>query len=117
MHIQIPDNRHGGGNILIFDNDFCGRYNNGGAEVTRHFSRVIEIDPVTTATVWKSQVEVTIDFLSHFISSAQRLSNGNTLIIEGSWGRIFEVNPNLETVWEAVIPEDTIYRSYKVSSP
>jgi len=114
---MIPDDKDGGGNILIFDNGFGGRYNNGGAEVTRHFSRVVEVDPVTTATVWKYQAEVTKDFFSHFISSAQRLSNGNTLITEGSWGRIFEINPDLEIVWEAVIPEGTIYRSYKVSRP
>jgi hypothetical protein len=114
---MISDDKVGGGNILIFDNGFGSRYNNGGAEVSRYYSRVVEVDPVTTAVVWIYVAEDKKMFFSHFISSAQRLSNGNTLITEGSWGRIFEVNPNLETVWEAVSPEGRIYRSYKVSRP
>jgi hypothetical protein len=114
---MIQDDRDGGGNILIFDNGYGGAYNNGGKEVTRSFSRVVEVDPVTTAIVWEYRAEDSKKFFSHFISSAQRLSNGNTLITEGSWGRIFEINSSLETVWEAVIPDDTIYRSYKVEFP
>ena len=113
---MIPDDKDGGGNILIFDNGFGSRYNNGFGEVSRYYSRVVEVDPVTTAVVWVYLAPDKKDFFSWFISSAQRLSNGNTLITEGSFGRIFEVNPNLETVWEAVVP-GTIYRSYKVSRP
>jgi hypothetical protein len=38
------------------------------------------------------------------VSSAQRLPNGNTLIDEGADGRIFEVTPAKEIVWEYVSP-------------
>jgi hypothetical protein len=34
----------------------------------------------------------------------QRLPNGNTLITEGAFGRIFEVTAAGETVWEYVVP-------------
>ena len=34
-------------------------------------------------------------FYSPFISGMQRLPNGNTLITEGSNGRVFEVTPRL----------------------
>lgn len=38
------------------------------------------------------------------MSSAQRLPNGNTLIDEGADGRLFEVTPAKEIVWEYVNP-------------
>jgi hypothetical protein len=41
---------------------------------------------------------------SPHISGAQRLSSGNTLICEGQWGRIFEVTPTSEIVWEYINP-------------
>jgi hypothetical protein len=43
-------------------------------------------------------------FYSPFISSAQRLPNGNTLITEGSDGRIIEVTAGHEIVWEYIGP-------------
>jgi len=39
-------------------------------------------------------------FFSGFISGAQRLPNGNTLICEGVNGRVFEVTPAGAIVWE-----------------
>ena len=39
-------------------------------------------------------------FLSPFISGAQRLPNGNTLICSGVEGRIFEVTPDERVVWD-----------------
>ena len=39
-----------------------------------------------------------------FISGCQRQPNGNTLICEGMWGRLFEVTPDGEIVWEYVSP-------------
>jgi hypothetical protein len=39
-------------------------------------------------------------FLSPFISGAQRLPNGNTLICSGVEGRIFEVTPDKRVVWD-----------------
>jgi hypothetical protein len=64
-------------------------------------------------------------FYSGFISSAQRLPNGNTLITEGAKGRIFEVTREREIVWEYVSPfffstnpmfnpTNQIYRAYRL---
>ena len=38
-------------------------------------------------------------FYSAFISGAERLPNGNTLICSGAGGRVFEVTPDGRTVW------------------
>ncbi|RNC83500.1 MAG: T9SS C-terminal target domain-containing protein [Winogradskyella sp.] len=46
------------------------------------------------------------DFYSAIISGAQRLPNGNTLIMEGTKGRIFEINPSNTVLWEYFIPID-----------
>ncbi len=43
-------------------------------------------------------------FYSAFLSNAFRLPNGNTLINSGSPGRIFEITPDREVVWEYEIP-------------
>ena len=43
-------------------------------------------------------------FYSPYLSNAQRLTNGHTLINAGSPGYIFEINANDEIVWEYVIP-------------
>ncbi len=86
------------GNILIFDN---------GTHRLDHpipHSRVIEVDPATKEIVWSYQEHYPFDFYSPLISGAQRLPNGNTLICEGSFGRIFEVTMEREVVWEYVNP-------------
>ena len=45
-----------------------------------------------------------MSFYSFHISSAERQPNGNTLICEGAPGRIFEVTPSHEIVWEYINP-------------
>ena len=67
--------------------------------------RVIEIDPVKMEIVWSYPLgRGMYQFFSTNISGAQRLPNGNTLITEGMNGRLFEVTPDLEIVWEYVNP-------------
>ena len=44
------------------------------------------------------------NFYSPYLSNAQRLPNGNTLLNAGSPGIIFEIAPNKDKVWEYVIP-------------
>ena len=86
------------GNILIFDN---------GTHRANHpatFSRVIEVDPRTSAIVWEYADQSLFEFFSPYISGAQRLANGNTLICEGCHGRIFEVTREGHVVWEYVSP-------------
>jgi hypothetical protein len=90
---------------------------------------VLEIDPISLQVVWQyTPVEAGLAFpvdanrfYSPFISSAQRLPNGNTLITEGSGGRIIEVTAGHETVWEYISPYwgrmlkiNMIYRAYRV---
>ena len=59
-------------------------------------------------------------FYSPFVSSAQRLPNGNTLICEGSEGHLMEVTPYHELVWEYHNPYRSmgnmhmVYRAYRV---
>ena len=67
-------------------------------------SRVIELDPATKEIVWEYQGDPTVTFFSWFISGADRLPSGNTLICEGAWGRLFEVTPEGDTVWEYINP-------------
>ncbi|MEZ5559695.1 MAG: aryl-sulfate sulfotransferase [Pseudomonadales bacterium] len=85
------------GNVLIFDNG-CHRPR------APAFSRVIEVDPDTRDVVWQYQADVILAFFSFMCSGASRLPNGNTLITESSTGRLFEVTPEGETVWEFVSP-------------
>ncbi|MCB0644529.1 MAG: aryl-sulfate sulfotransferase, partial [Phaeodactylibacter sp.] len=53
---------------------------------------------------WIYTAEDPESFFSKILSGAQRLPNGNTLICEGMYGRIFEITPDEETVWEYVNP-------------
>ncbi len=91
--------------------------------VTRMRSRVLEINPVTFEKVWEYSIAGLPGFFfySTFVSSAQRLPNGNTLITEGVVGRVFEVTPENEIVWEYLNPHFTeegapnlVYRAYRV---
>ena len=67
-------------------------------------SSVLEIDPATKQTVWEYKGKPRHTFFSPHISGCQRLASGNTLICEGVWGRIFEVTPEGDTVWDFVSP-------------
>jgi outer membrane protein assembly factor BamB len=73
------------GNLLIFDNGtFRSR-----ESVT--YSRVIEVDRTTGGVVWEYHDSTREAFFTPFMGSAQRLANGNTVITESAFGRIFEV--------------------------
>ena len=43
-------------------------------------------------------------FFSSFVSNAQRLPNGNTLIDEGMDGRFFQITPDGDIVWKYLPP-------------
>lgn len=78
------------GNILIFDN----------GRSTRKYSRVIEMEPATGKVVWEYGSDPPEEFYSRIRGSAQRLPNGNTLIMESSDARAFEVTKDGRVVWE-----------------
>ena len=69
------------GNLLIFDNGPHRR------DHPAPYSRVIEVDPRTSEIVWEYHDQSLFEFFSPYISGAQRLPNGNTLICEGCYGR------------------------------
>lgn len=85
------------GRVLLFDN---GSHHRRGVP----YSRVIEVDPATNQIEWEYKAGPPLSFFSPVISGAQRLANGNTLICEGSAGRMFEVTRNQEIVWEYINP-------------
>ncbi|OAA58223.1 Arylsulfotransferase [Cordyceps fumosorosea ARSEF 2679] len=92
------------GNILVFDN---GAFRSGESVM---YSRVIEIDRASRAIVWeyrdRSQMH---NFFTPFMGSAQRLANGNTLVCESAFGRMFEVTREGEVCWEYVNPHFAPY--------
>jgi hypothetical protein len=61
------------------------------------------------AIVWSYAGSPPLSFFSPHISGAQRLNSGNTLICEGGWGRIFEVTPEGEIVWEFISPHEIAF--------
>ncbi len=85
------------GNILLFDNG-CHRPR------MPSFSRVVELDPESGMIVWSYQAETIVAFFSFMVSGCERLPNGNTFVTEGASGRLFEVTPGHEIVWEFVSP-------------
>lgn len=131
----IPRGLPGEGNILIFDNGGWAGYGlpnpsspDGVKNALRDYSRILEINPVTLDIEWQytpteAGFQAPLDsyrFYSPYISSAQRLPNGNTLITEGADGRIFEVTSEHELVWEHISPyknkrnSNMVYRAYRV---
>ena len=126
----IPKGLAGAGNLLVFDNGGTSGYGfanpaapDGRNALRRGSSRVVEVNPVTFEKVWEYSVagQESYRFYSHYVSGAQRLANGNTLVTEGADGRIFEVTTGGEIVWEYVSPYFTqngttnrVYRAYRV---
>lgn len=96
----LPD-----GNILLFDN--LGNFlhaDGSDAEGGGGRSRILEFDPSTTEIVWQYAGTPEEPFESDVRASQERLANGNTLITEETGGRILEVTPDHEIVWEFVNP-------------
>lgn len=127
----IPEGLPGAGNLLVFDNGGLGGYGNanparpdGTNAMTRDNSRVLEINPITFEVIWEYSLSGTerFQFYSWYVSNAQRLLNGNTMINEGMNGRVFELTEEKELVWEFVspffsegdTPSHRIYRAYRV---
>jgi hypothetical protein len=125
----IPKGLPGEGNLLVFDNGGASGYGftnpiapDGTGAFVRPNSRVLEINPVTLALVWSYQAPG--QFFASNISGAQRLPNGNTLITEGTGGRLFEVTNDGTIVWEHINPlftggagprpSNAVYRAYRL---
>ncbi|MDR1603667.1 MAG: aryl-sulfate sulfotransferase [Gracilibacteraceae bacterium] len=132
---MIPRGLPGEGNILVYDNGGWAGYGavnpasaDGTKNAWRDYTRVLEFNPVNLEIVWQHTPREaghtmpfnSSRFYSPFVSSAQRLPNGNTLICEGSEGRFLEVTPDHELVWEFINPYrgpgnlSIIYRCYRL---
>lgn len=123
--IGMGDGLPGAGNLLIF--------NNGARRLGGVFSSVVEYNPydgpmesgryvpemeaghhsaggmgageaVSNQIVWAFQSNLQNSFYSNYISGAQRMPNGNTLICSGAHGHLFEVTQEGEVVWEYINP-------------
>ena len=104
---MIPEGLPGAGDILMLDNQGEGGYPPAPLSPLAG-SRVLEINPVTKQIVWEYNArdsgENALAFYTPFIGNVQRLPNGNTLIDEGIYGRLFQVTPDGQIVWEYVSP-------------
>ena len=107
----IPNNLNDGGKIMIYNN---------GPRPSGNFSSVDIINPPKDglgnyiinpgqpfgplAPDWQYTAPVKEDFYGQFISGAQRLPNGNTLICNGPEGNIFEIDNGNNIVWSYINP-------------
>lgn len=131
----IPEGLPGEGNMLLFDNGGLAGYGLFGGFINfpkryyRPYSRIIEFNPITLDIVWEYKNIINQNFsfinddyfLSWFISSVQRLPNGNTLITEGTQGRIFEVSKDKDILWQyeykntgISLRNNWVYRAYRI---
>jgi hypothetical protein len=66
-------------------------------------SRVLEYDPQTQAIPWSYSGEGRTPFYTSEKGMSQRLSNGNTLIVNSEAGELLEVTRGKEVVWSCVV--------------
>ena len=109
----IPPGLPGAGNILLFNNgwEFTGD--------ERFYSSIDEFAPPTDgyryrrapnspypplSPEWTYVAETRSDFYAPISSGTQRLPNGNTLIVDGPAGTIFQATPDGRIVWKYVSP-------------
>ena len=106
------------GHILVFDNG-CHRLR------APSFSQVIELDPASGEIVWSYHGRTIVAFFSFMVGGCERLPNGNTLVTEGASGRLFEVTPKHDIVWEYVSPwilpsrfgpTPLVFRAYRLAA-
>jgi hypothetical protein len=95
----FPDTSHqhhatwlANGNVQVFDNGQHG--------IGMSTSRVLEVNPANNEVVWTYEGSPQAQFFSGHISGATRLPGGNTLVCEGTSGRLFEVTRRGEVAWE-----------------
>jgi len=114
----------GAGNILLFDNGLFTRHRTHTGQ-----SFVVELNPTTHEVEWLYETlgYANLKFFSKSMGTQKRLPNGNTYISEDNKGRLFQVTPEREIVWEyvnrggttrpAVIPYDYTPQLRAMSRP
>ena len=109
MQLGVRKGCPGEGNILVFNNG-VGRYYSSVDEITPpinekgeyYLAQGFAYGPETQT--WVYTANPINDFYASYLSGAQRLKNGNTLICNGESGKIFEVTAEGETVWQFTNP-------------
>ena len=112
----VPPGLPGEGNILIFNNGTGDE----GFGFVRWYSSVDEIKPPPftggayqkepdsafgpNEVIWTYTAEERTEFWAPLTSGAQRLPNGNTFILDGPQGTIFQVTSEGKTVWKYINP-------------
>jgi len=84
------------GKIIVFNN-----------HVTAHTSSVQIIDPHTGKLAWEYRGPKSAPLASRTSSGVEVLENGNILITETNSGRVLEITPKEEIVWEFHNPFNT----------
>ena len=111
----IPSGLPGAGNILLFNNglEFYGyrRYHSSIDEIALpahgyRYRRDEDAAYPPNELAWTYAAETPSDFYAPILSGAQRLPNGNTLIVDGTAGTIFQATPDGKIVWKYVSPLD-----------
>ena len=106
-HVQwIPEGHLGAGNLIVFNNGARPREHSSVDEwwaprdASGRYPRE-EGRPWGPAEAdWSYEAENPEDLYSAFISGVQRLPNGNTLVCAGAQGRVLEVTPDGEVMWD-----------------
>jgi hypothetical protein len=78
-----------GGRILVFDNGS-----------RRGFTRILVLDSSTGAIEWEHRASPPSSLFSNVMGSAQPLPNGNYLVTDSVGGRVLEITPGHDAVWE-----------------
>ena len=110
----IEKGKPGEGNLTIYNNDIPM------GPDSLHYSSIYEIktpllqngtyELMSNNTfgpeelAWNYVAKDTLSFYGSFVSGAHRMENGNTFINEGPKGRLFEVTPDRDIVWEYLVP-------------
>lgn len=114
----IPPGRPGAGNVLVFNN---GAQNPGGSSIDEIVLPIAAngtfVEPVAGASfgpaapIWSYSAA---DFGSSFVSSAERLPNGNTLVCSGQQAWLFEVTVAGQRVWDYVSEDGFVFHAHFV---
>jgi len=110
----IEKGKPGAGNLTVFVNDVPM------GPDSLDYSAIYEIKPfldiegnyplmdnnrfAPEKALWNYVAKDTLSFYASYISGAHRMENGNTFINEGPRGRLFEVSPSGDILWEYLKP-------------
>lgn len=94
--VMVPEGRPGEGQILVFNNGLRNRFG-------YRRSSVMAIDPVQASVQWAYRGRF---FYSSLAGSQTSLPNGNVLVTSSHGGRVFEITPAKEMVWQFIPPWD-----------